>query len=231
MQHATRSRSVPQDKWPQGAIVQASLADSVYERLLAMVVRGVLMPGDEIAAVVVAQQFGVSRTPVVEAIRRLVNDGLLEQSLNRTPRVATFTRKDIEDVYQMRLALESLAVENATMEISEEQLRELRDGLQSLRDAPRSEEWIQSALECDVRFHEVVASACGNPRLQKDIHRYRLLVRGFCRLSGSIARLEDALREHLEILESMERRDAPAAREAMIRHIRARLIPVLDEVR
>src|SRR5687767_6233893 len=112
MQHATRSISVPQDKWPQGAIVQASLADSVYERLLAMVVHGALMPGDEIAAVAVAQQFGVSRTPVVEAIRRLVNDGLLEQSLNRTPRVATFTRKDIEDVYQMRLALESLAVEN-----------------------------------------------------------------------------------------------------------------------
>ena len=211
--------------------MQASLADSVYERLLAMVVHGALMPGDEIAAVAVAQQFGVSRTPVVEAIRRLVNDGLLEQSLNRTPRVATFTRKDIEDVYQMRLALESLAVENATIEISEEQLRELRDGLQSLRDAPRSEEWIQRALECDVHFHEVVASACGNPRLQKDIHRYRLLVRGFCRLSGSIARLEDALREHLEILESMERRDAPAAREAMIRHIRARLIPVLDQVR
>ncbi len=115
MQHATRSISVPQDKWPQGAIVQASLADSVYERLLAMVVHGALMPGDEIAAFAVAQQFGVSRTPVVEAIRRLVNDGLLEQSLNRTPRVATFTRKDIEDVYQMRLALESLAVENATI--------------------------------------------------------------------------------------------------------------------
>jgi DNA-binding GntR family transcriptional regulator len=231
MQHATRNMSESRGaNWPQGAIVQSSLAESVYERLLAMVVHGDLLPGDEITAFAVAQQFGVSRTPVVEAIRRLVSDGLLEQTLNRTPRVATFTRKDIEDVYEMRMALESLAVENATRRIATEDLLALRDKLQVLKNAPRDEAWVQNALDCDIHFHEVLASACGNARLEKDIHRYRLLVRGFCRMSGSVVCLDEALQEHLEILEAMERRDPSAAKEAMIRHIRARLIPVLDEV-
>lgn len=223
--------SEAQAKWPEGVIVHSSLADSVYERLLAMVVQGKLTPGEEVSAVSVAQQFGVSRTPVVEAIRRLVHDGLLEQMLNRTPRVATFTSKDIEDVYEMRMALESVAAENAAARISADELLALRRELDELENAERDERWIQKALDCDIHFHHVLADSCGNPRLERDIHRYRLLVRGFCRLSGSVSRLEDALREHLEILAAMELRDPQGAREAMSRHIKARLTAVLDEVR
>jgi DNA-binding GntR family transcriptional regulator len=86
------------------------------------------------------------------------------------------------------------------------------------------------ALEFDLRFHDVPARAAGNERLRADISRYRLLARAFCRLTGSPENLEEALREHVEVLRALEAGSAEEAARAMAGHVEARLRVVIERL-
>lgn len=212
----------------EGGISRSYLTDSVYQKLLEGIISGILRPGTELVSATVSAQLGVSRTPVVEALRRLQNDGLLYSESNRTPRVACFGIADIEEVYEMRVTLEATAAERAATRIGAAELAELRRKGDELAAAPDDDEWPTLALEYDIEFHANVASAAANSRLEADINRYRLLVRGFCRITGH--HLREALAEHLEILRAFEAGDPITARDAMVRHIRLRLAAVVEEV-
>ena len=83
--------------------------------------------------------------------------------------------------------------------------------------------------DLDLKFHEMIAEASGNNRLNDEIKRYRLLVRAFCRITGNRLNLMDALDEHLKILNSIKSRNVKAAANAMSSHIDARRDAVLKE--
>ena len=212
------------------SITRTSLADSVYETLLEAILSGRLASGSELSEVTLAEQLEVSRTPVHEALRRLAADELVVITTGRTARVAQLTRADVCEIYQMRSALESLSAERAATRITAEQLSELGSLLDELMLPARPLDWTSRAIACDLHFHRQIAKASDNARLQRDIHRYRLLVRGFCRMSGTSANLEAACREHRQILAALQERDAAAARRAMAEHIEARLSVVLNEI-
>ena len=129
----------------------------------------------------------------------------------------------------MRRLLESAAAELAASRLSCEAIAELRRAADVLAAAKDAVDWTAQALKFDLAFHDAIAAACGNGRLQQDISRYRLLVRGLCRMTGTVENLHDALTEHLEILAALERRDGRAARDAMAAHIDARLGCVLGQ--
>ncbi len=210
-------------------IQRASLADSVYETLLEAMISGRLAGGTEINEVALAKQLDVSRTPVHEAVRRLVADGLIKVERHRRLRVAALSHDEVREVYAMRRLLESAAAEWAATAMTDEALAEQRRAANVLAAADGSLDWTMQALKFDLDFHDAIALACGNDRLREDITRYRLLVRGLCRMTGTTENLHDALREHLEILTALERRDGRAAREAMASHIEARLGCVLGQ--
>ena len=176
-------------------VARMSLADSVYETLLEAILSGRLTAGVELNAVVLAGQLQVSRTPVQEAIRRLESDGLVVNPLGRKARVANFTCDDVREVYQMRMVLESAAAALAAGNISVDSLSSLQRDTAELEAAHDAADWPARALEFDLRFHRVIAEAAGNGRLLDDIGRYRLLVRGFCRMTGSLANLREAFAE------------------------------------
>ncbi|HEX4146378.1 MAG TPA: GntR family transcriptional regulator [Pirellulales bacterium] len=204
-----------------------SLADAVYEILLEAILNGRLAAGAELNAVVLAKQLDVSRTPVQEAIRRLQSDSLAVDLPGRKARVARFTAADIQEVYRMRQLLESEAAALASQTIALDVLETLRQEAATLAATMDSPDWASRALDFDLKFHDLVALASGNRRLANDIGRYRLLVRGFCRMTGTLANLQAAFAEHMEILSALETRNANQARAAMARHIQKRLRDVL----
>ena len=212
----------------KGPLTRKSLSDSVYDALLDNILSGSLAAGTEVSEVALAEALRVSRTPVHEAVGRLVKDGLLVQEPPRTLVVARFRRDDAVEIYEMRQLLESSAARRAAKLMSADTLRSLRaaaDALDRERDAA---DWTARALDFDLRFHDTIAEAGGNRRLHADIARYRLLVRAFCRLTGTRENLLDAFQEHLAILAALEARDAAGAARLAAAHVDNRFKVTLD---
>jgi DNA-binding GntR family transcriptional regulator len=213
----------------RGPIARTSLADAVYQQILEAILTGALRSGTELSEVALAAELGVSRTPVHEALRRLAADGLVDSAANQA-RVARFSRQDIIEIYEMRSLLETAAAERAAEQLDRGQLTELRSAVDALNSSVDSRGWSTRALDFDVRFHNVLATATDNDRLRADIAKYRHLVRAFCRMSGNQQNLRAAMSEHARILDALEARDPAAARQAMADHIAARLQAVLSEI-
>ena len=119
----------------------------------------------------------------------------------------------------MRELLESRAAELAAGRMDERELGPLRKATEALRDSGEADDWTERWSALDEQFHRVIAAACGNARLAADIGRYRLIHRGFNRVTTDYISLQGALEEHLVILDALTARDPKAAREAMASHI------------
>jgi len=210
-------------------VSRASLTDSVYETLVEAIIAGQLEPGTELNSVALAQQLDVSRTPVKEAIRLLVRDGLANQTNNFKARVVKFSRDDVRETYEVRSLLEAAAAERAATRIPDEVLQDLQRQARQLRTTQKDLDWAARALEFDLRLHAAIAEAAGNQRLQADIERYRLLVRSFCRMTGRPTVLKQAFEEHIAILDALATGRPALARKAMASHIASRLAAVLEE--
>ena len=210
-------------------IPRKSLRDSVYQMLLEGILSGQLSSGQELNEVSLAKKFGVSRTPVHEAIRQLTLEGLIEQTTANKSSVVALNSHGVREIYEMRKILEVAAVKRAACNIKASQLNKLIESAELLKCALEDDDWANQALDLDLKFHELIAEASGNKRLINEINRYRLLVRAFCRITGNRLNLMDALEEHLVILNSIKSGNVNEAANAMSSHIDARRDAVLSE--
>ena len=197
----------------------STLVEQVYETLLRAVLSGLLKPGEVVSVVKLSARLGVSRTPVHEAIRQLVHDGLVVQEANHRPVIARFSSSEVQDIYDMRLLLECEAAYRAATRLDRPSLQQLRQELDDLMVANRNKKWLRDWADHDSRLHDVIASGSGSDRLADDIRRYRRLHHGFNALCTNPADLEQALEEHQKILDALEARNADGARKAMQLHL------------
>ncbi len=197
----------------------ARLSEQVYEALVEMILTGKLGPGQTVSELALSRQLNVSRTPIHEAIKQLVKDGLISQSANRRPVVVSFGSEDILDVYEMRCILETEAAARAAQRLDLPTMNLLERELQTFRadfDQPATiERWVG----LDDHFHTAIAAASGSPRLAADITRYRRLHRVFNRSHTQSAVLTQAIEEHQDVLDALRNRDSDAARETMRTHL------------
>lgn len=209
----------------EGPLVRTSLADACYQRLLTTILQGSLGPGDELNESTLAKELSVSRTPIREAIRRLVADGLALDATNRKARVASFARRDFREIYQVRSALESEAAYHAAVAMDDATLADLVARAEALSGKDRSDAaWQKEAINFDLLLHEAVAAACGNRRLKLEIARYSRLIQVMRLWAGRFP--EDvslAFDEHLVILEALRSRDKENCRRAMADHVHSAL--------
>ncbi len=197
----------------------SGLSDAVYETLLEAILTGRLMPGTVISEVSLARQLDVSRTPVHDALRQLGKDGLVQQQARRRAVVATFTRADIHEVFEMRKLLEGDAARRAATRIDRPTLARLRETADVLAATLDDPAWVSHWADFDRDFHSSIAAACGVSRLEKDIGRYQLLHHAINKISTTVPVLQRALREHVRILNALNRRDEEASANTMVEHI------------
>jgi DNA-binding GntR family transcriptional regulator len=204
----------------RGNVDSGRLSDAVYDTLLEGIVSGRLPPGEVVSEVALARELQVSRTPVHDALRQLAKDGLVEQRANHRAVVASFSREDLFDIFDMRKLLEGEAARRAATRIDRQTLQDLRQTNEQLAaQPPDSPGWLLRWTDFDEEFHGAIARASGSKRLCQDIVRYRMLHRGFNKLVTTPACLKQALEEHLQIIEALERRDGDTAARALISHI------------
>lgn len=156
------------------------LRDVVFNTLRQAILKGELEPGERLMEIQLAERLGVSRTPIREAIRKLELEGLVIMVPRKGAEVASITEKDLNDVLEVRCALEELAVELACKKITAEQIENLKDALERFKAAVNSNDLTEIA-ERDVKFHDVIFEATGNNRLiqllnnlREQMYRYRV---------------------------------------------------------
>jgi len=153
-------------------ITRSNLGESVYRLLWDRILDRRLHPGEKLSDVRLSDELGVSRTPVREALNRLVQDGIIKSEPNRGFYVASFSAKDIEEIYDLRAALESAALQisgpRLTPEMLHDALVELSRVEHQYTEAHTEQEMAGAAsafLECDREFHRALVERAGNRRL------------------------------------------------------------------
>ena len=201
-------------------IVRASLHEELVARLRDLIVEGELTPGARVPERTLCQRFGVSRTPLREALKVLASDGLLELLPNRGATVARLTAADLDEMFPVMGALEALAGELACARIGDAELAEIRAlHYQMALHHTRGE--LPQYFGLNQRIHEAIMDAARNATLSR---MYRSLAGRIRRAryvaNMSQARWDQAVAEHEAILAALEKRDGPALAQMLERHLR-----------
>jgi DNA-binding GntR family transcriptional regulator len=201
-------------------IVKASLHNEAVERIRALITEGRLEPGSKISEKALCELFGISRTPLREALKVLATEGLVVLLPNRGARVAQITGKDLSDLFPVMGALEGLAGELACTRISDQAIA----GIRALHDemlAHHARGDRPAYFAANQAIHAAIVAAADNAVLTAmyDSSRGRI---GPARLMANATRerWDEAVREHGLILAALERRDGPALRQILEDHIR-----------
>lgn len=196
-----------------------SLRGRVFHRLREDILSGKYAEHEELKEVAIAEEMGVSRTPVREALRQLELEGLVSMIPNKGAFVTGISQKDMQDIYAMRALLEGLCARWAAQHITKEQLEALEETI-FLSEFHASKNHAQQLTELDNQFHEILYDACGSKMLKhqlKDFHEYVMRVRS--RMLADNERGPEAVREHRCIMEAIRDKDADKAEELATLHM------------
>ena len=196
-----------------------SIAETVFAKIEEAILNGNLGSGEILTENKLCEQLSVSRTPVREALNRLRQEGLIEET-GKGAVVVGITGKDLDDIYEVRLRIEGLASAMCADSITDGQLSELEE-IVALQEFYTSRGQADSIKNLDSRFHERIYSYCGSKILSSllsDLHRK---VQRFRRASvEDPARAYAAVAEHREILKALRAHDRALAERLAVDHIR-----------
>ena len=203
---------------------------TIVQSLLTDVCQGRLRAGEHLVTQDLATRFGVSHTPIREALISLSSFGIIDLLPNRGAVVRRVTADEVREVCQVRRALECEAVRSACGRIDLAELHALAAAFgQLMTMEPRAGNgYIEQARAIDSRLHDRIADSCGNAFLAKELSRLKTLFRAFRDVAwqhdearSDFHRLSEEAHEHLAIVEALLAGDAKAAARAMARHIRS----------
>lgn len=195
------------------------LRELVYEELRVLIMTGQIRPGTRMMEIELAENMGVSRTPVREAIRQLEKDNLVTIEPRRGAYVSDISATDMEDMLFVREPLEGIATFLAAQNMTGEELDELKAVNQQYEEAVKQGEK-EELITLDTRFHNLIAEGSRNQylisvltNLQEQVLRFRYIY------FKSGKRAEEVINEHRLILSSLTERNKEAAKQYSVDHI------------
>lgn len=195
------------------------LGKVVYNTLREAILQQVLKPGERLMEQELAEEMGVSRTPVREALRKLEQEGYIVLVPRKGAYVAGLSIKDFCNVFEMRGALEALAAGLAAARATPEEIEEMERNL-VLEAAHYESSDLVKTIDVDTRFHELIYQAAKNKRLQNMLKELRDQVQRIRTKSLTApGRLKFALAEHRKIVEAIAAHNVEAAKQAAREHI------------
>jgi DNA-binding GntR family transcriptional regulator len=195
------------------------LNQQVYSRLQEMILDGTIRPGEQLDERTLATDLEVSRTPVREALGQLVGEGIVEYRSNRRNYVREFTVKQVNDLFQVRSALEALAVRLAMPKISQEIIDKIHHILEEVENALERGD-LAAYSDADRDFHNTIVYLTGNETLITALERLSFQIQMIRTIANRDANVvERTHRERPQILLALETRDAELAAQLMEVHI------------
>lgn len=201
------------------ALEAKTIHHGAYAKLRELICSGELTQGQRLDERALAKALGVSRTPVREAVTRLVSDGLIEHRPYQGNFVRTFSVDQVAGLYDVRGALEVLAIREAVQRLTDETVGTVRSALDAACEALEADD-LDAFAEADRRFHKVIAESSGNGTLillLANLEAQIQLVRGVANQIPNL--VERTTLERQQILEALESRDVDRAGELMAAHI------------
>ena len=208
-----------------------SLRGRVYESIREDILSGRYPQNMELKETAIGAELGVSRTPVREALRQLELEGLVTMIPRRGAEVAQITEKSMNDVLEVRRALDVLCVELACDRITEEELEQLKAACEAFEAAVKTKD-AKKIAHADVALHDIIVCATGNQRLiqlvnnlSEQMYRYRF---EYIKDSSQHERLVE---EHRVIYQSLVEKDKEAVSQAAKTHIDNQEISIIRQIR
>lgn len=207
------------------------LRDVVFNTLRQAILKGELKPGERLMEIALAERLGVSRTPIREAMRKLEQEGLVVMIPRRGAQVASITEKDLNDVLEVRIALENMAIEKACARMTAEETEKLKAAAKAFEDTIAEGNLVHLA-EADVAFHEIIYQAADNVclmqvlnNLREQIYRYRVEYLKDEEMRRQLAR------EHEKLTQALAARDVKDAQELSYDHIENQRQGIIKSIR
>jgi DNA-binding GntR family transcriptional regulator len=195
------------------------LYEDVADKLREQIFSKKLLPGSWLDEQSLADQLGISRTPMREAIKVLASEGLVTIKMRRGAYVTEVFRSDLEQIFTILSLLEGQAAKEAATKATEAQLN-LLDHLHHRLETAAADRDIEQFFEINVKFHELIQEIAGNRWMNGVIADLRKVLKLHRRDSlTSTGRLQNSLLEHREILRALLKRDEGAAESAMQKHL------------
>ena len=194
-----------------------NLSDQAYDELVKKIISGGYPGGTTLQEEKLASEFGISRTPVREALKRLAAEGLIEQLPRKGFRVAMPDDDALTELFECRCGLELLALKNAMGAIPPEKIETLKE---KLRSAARRKDSRRIALEADGEMHALFSDHCGNRYLSALIQQFRTKTAPYRNYRNrERAPLEELITERMEILDAVLAGDTEKVSILLRKHI------------
>lgn len=207
------------------------LRDVVFNTLRQAILTGELKPGERLMEIHLANRLGVSRTPIREAIHKLELEGLVTMIPRRGAEVAQITEKSMNDVLEVRRALDALCVELACDRITSEELEQLKNACEEFEQAVKTKD-IKKIAQADVALHDIIVQATGNQRLiqlvlnlSEQMYRYRF------EYIKDTSQHQNLIEEHRIIYRSIVNKEKETAAQAAMVHIDNQKLAIMRQIR
>ncbi|AMM21420.1 hypothetical protein AX769_16390 [Frondihabitans sp. PAMC 28766] len=210
--------------------VSPALSQNVVDALRDMIASGRVGEGEHLKESELAEALGVSRGPVREAFQQLANEGFIELRRHRGAFVTTLRRRDIEEVYSLRIALERLAMQRAASRITPEIAQRMDDVLTAMQNvAPTTT--AAEAVALDLEFHDLVYEAADHDRLLRSWRFIRSQVAFFLQVRNRAHPdfVSVGYAEHRQIRDVLLTGDPDAAEAAIVDHVKGTLVRLLSD--
>ena len=200
-------------------LINRPLYEDVAERLRAQIFAHELAPGSWLDEQSLAQEFGISRTPMREAIKVLAAEGLVTTKMNRGAYVTQVERRDLEQIFTILSLLEGQAAKETALRATEDQLTQL-DNLHHRLEKAAADRDVEQFFDINVRFHDLIQEIAGNKWMNGVSNDLRKVLKLQRRDSLSRSgRLQNSLLEHRQILKAILKRDSVGAEAFMRKHL------------
>ncbi|WP_026565106.1 GntR family transcriptional regulator [Bacillus sp. UNC41MFS5] len=197
-----------------------SLSDQAYDVIKNAIINNEIKPLEYITEEHLAEKLGISRTPIRTALKKLVYEGLLEMESSKQTRVRMISVEEARQYQVLRENLEPLAAKLACLNMDEEQLAFLKDICEQQRESIVEKDFSQF-INLDTQFHIYLAEFTNNHKLIEFINSLRTQMQRYLILTNTLqASASEALQEHLQIIDSLERKNPEEAAECMANHVK-----------
>lgn len=199
-----------------------SLTDVAFEEIKELILNEEIEPGEIVSENQLAEYLNMSRTPIREAIRRLEADGILISRQGYGTIVRTLTLKDIEDVFEVREAMELIAAETAIHNISNEEIQDVKNNFINLLERYHKGEVIEKEefTAIDGQIHDLIVKKSDNEYVKMLMERIDFNVSRYRSMSYKVSLdLEESTNQHLKLLKYMEERNVEVFKEHLKEHL------------
>jgi len=196
-----------------------SLKDRVYQNIKYQILIGYLKPGIRLLEEELAKAMNISRAPIREAFNRLEKEGFVTIIPRKGAAVSMITVQTIEDIFEIRENLESLAIKNSLGKISMENLEKIGYQFEKFINKPTNAENRMQYLALDKKFHNLLIENCGNKKLIEILYNLQEQIHWIRNISLKKITFSGSVKEHLSIIKALKENNENLVIESLLKHL------------